>query len=95
MKYIFSILMMILAVSSSAAAICVDKNTDKIDSDPGSSTGTPMQAETLGYICEGTRWETAYLYFGDTTSLSDIRLYHNYLWIDGTEEINGRTYMKV
>lgn len=54
--------------------------------------------QTLGYICEGTRWELAYL--DDIPEVDADGKFHFKTilmreWIEGTEQINGQTYMKV
>lgn len=56
------------------------------------------EIQTLGYICEGTRWESFWLkvypIFNDKL-IYETKVIKDITWIEGTETINGRTYMKV
>lgn len=56
-----------------------------------------IQGNGLGYICEGTVWESARLIYNfEADSLDDIFITEMMKdWIEETESINGVTYMKV
>lgn len=63
----------------------------------GNGNQSTNQEQRLGYICEGTIWESGRAILNpkpeSVTNLFIIEMMRD--WIEGTESINGVTYMKV
>lgn len=88
-------LYILLSFAFSVMGMSKSETICTIDSKESSTNNNSSEVESTNYICEGTLWVTSYLDFGETLSFDDLKIFTSKKWIEGSEEINGRTYMKV
>ena len=92
-KLIVSMLMLLPAGSHALAA-----DNEPVAANPASETGSGQTNPASGdfpfkYICEGTVWEYIESYQENMLGMDVSLVYRNIEKIEGTKEVNGKTYM--